>query len=70
MDFHFGGIASWEPPFAPTLVLSLHPDDETLGAGGSSQDFASKVTPVTAVAITDGENAYGHMKGLDTSPIL
>jgi hypothetical protein len=60
-----GNIALWEPPYAPTLVLSPHPDDETLGAGGLIARLRKQGIPVTVVAITDGENAYGEMKGLD-----
>ena len=52
------GIADWEPPFVPTLVLAPHPDDETLGAGGLIAKLCWAGVPVTIVAVTDGEGAY------------
>ena len=59
-----GQLAESEPPFVPTLVLAPHPDDETLGAGGLIARLRSRGVPVTVVAITDGENAYGDAPGL------
>jgi LmbE family N-acetylglucosaminyl deacetylase len=54
----FAGLADWEIPLVPTLVLAPHPDDETLGAGGLIAKLRWAGVPVTIVAITDGENAY------------
>jgi LmbE family N-acetylglucosaminyl deacetylase len=61
------GLADWEPPFVPTLVLAPHPDDETLGAGGLIAKLRWAGVPVTIVAITDGEGAYAdtpHLGGI------
>jgi LmbE family N-acetylglucosaminyl deacetylase len=52
------GLADWELPFVPTLVLAPHPDDETLGAGGLVAKLCRAGVPVTIAAITDGEGAY------------
>lgn len=54
----FVGLADWEPPLVPTLVLAPHPDDEILGAGGLIAKLRGAGVPVTIVAITDGEKAY------------
>jgi LmbE family N-acetylglucosaminyl deacetylase len=40
------------------LVISPHPDDETLGAGGLIGLQTSRGIPLHVVAVTDGENAY------------
>lgn len=48
----------WHPTFSKTIILSPHPDDETLGLGGLIADLRSKNIDVKVVAITDGENAY------------
>ncbi len=58
------GLADWEPPLLPTLILAPHPDDETLGAGGLIAKLRGADVPVTIVAITDGENAYADLDDL------
>jgi LmbE family N-acetylglucosaminyl deacetylase len=50
---------SWQPYGKPILVISPHPDDETLGVGGLISTQISEGTPVKVIAVTDGENAYG-----------
>jgi LmbE family N-acetylglucosaminyl deacetylase len=50
--------AEWYPPAIPTVVISPHPDDETLGAGGLIAAQRRRGVPVTVVSITDGEAAY------------
>ena len=52
-------LPSWQPPAKRTIVLSPHPDDETLGSGGLIARLRSKEIDVTVIAVTDGENAYG-----------
>ncbi len=54
----------WTPPRKPTLVISPHPDDETLGAGGLIAWQALCGVPVTVAAVTDGEAAYPNFPGL------
>jgi LmbE family N-acetylglucosaminyl deacetylase len=50
---------SWHPSEKLVLVISPHPDDETLGIGGFISTQVSEGVPVQVVAVTDGENAYG-----------
>jgi len=55
------------PPFDPThyrrlVVIAAHPDDETLGVGGSLRVAHRAGVAVTVVVATDGEAAY---PGLD-----
>jgi LmbE family N-acetylglucosaminyl deacetylase len=57
-------LADWELPLVPTLILSPHPDDETLGAGGMIAKLRSQGVPVIVVAITDGESAYADTQNL------
>jgi LmbE family N-acetylglucosaminyl deacetylase len=57
-------LPHWQPPEKPTVILSPHPDDETLGSGGLIARLRSKGTDVTVIAVTDGENAYGDNGGL------
>jgi LmbE family N-acetylglucosaminyl deacetylase len=55
----WAGLPSWAPPLSPLLVVSPHPDDETLAIGGLIASMRAKNVDVTLLAITDGENAYG-----------
>jgi LmbE family N-acetylglucosaminyl deacetylase len=52
------GAKPWQPPARPMLVISPHPDDEILGAGGLIGLQAARGIPLHVVAVTDGENAY------------
>jgi LmbE family N-acetylglucosaminyl deacetylase len=54
----------WEPPPRPLLIVSPHPDDEILGAGGLIRAWAHHRRPVTILSVTDGEAAYPDWKGL------
>ena len=51
-------LPCWQPPQNPAVVISPHPDDETLGGGGLIARLRSKGIDVTVIAVTDGENAY------------
>ena len=42
----------------PALVVSPHPDDEVLGAGGLMHTLTAKGGVVRVVSVTDGEAAY------------
>ena len=53
----------WEPPRMHTVVVSPHPDDETLGAGGLIARLRGAGVHVAVFAVTDGENAYRDMQG-------
>jgi LmbE family N-acetylglucosaminyl deacetylase len=47
------------------LVVSPHPDDEVLGAGGLIASAARAGRAVDVLSVTDGEAAYPDWKGLD-----
>jgi LmbE family N-acetylglucosaminyl deacetylase len=47
------------PPPGRAVVLAAHPDDETLGAGGTIQRLAAAGWELRLVLATDGEAAYG-----------
>jgi LmbE family N-acetylglucosaminyl deacetylase len=51
-------VPLWVPPKRPTIVVSPHPDDETLGAGGLIAYQRLQGVPVWVIAVTDGEAAY------------
>jgi len=59
-------LPTFTPPMMGTLVLSPHPDDETLGAGGLINHLRRKSIPVEIVAITNGERAYPNFAELGT----
>lgn len=46
------------------LIVSPHPDDETLGAGGLIASQRAKGADITIAAVTDGENCYPGRLGL------
>lgn len=54
----------WLPATGRLLVVSPHPDDEVLGAGGLIRHWARAHRPVTLLSITDGEAAYPDWPGL------
>lgn len=47
----------WKPTQKKIVILSPHPDDETLSVGGLIADL-KKDCDITIIAVTDGENAY------------
>lgn len=58
------GLSYWSPPLHRTLILSPHPDDETLGAGGLIATLCAEHKEVNILAISDGENAYQDRRNL------
>jgi LmbE family N-acetylglucosaminyl deacetylase len=52
-------------PRSAILVVSPHPDDEVLGAGGLIASAAQAGRAVAVLSVTDGEAAYPDWKGLD-----
>jgi LmbE family N-acetylglucosaminyl deacetylase len=57
-------VPEWNPPPLRTLVVSPHPDDETLGAGGLIASLSDLGVEADVVAVTDGENAYADVHDL------
>jgi LmbE family N-acetylglucosaminyl deacetylase len=55
----------WTPQNGPLLVVSAHPDDEVLAAGGLIHSWAAAGREVTIVSVTDGEAAFPSWHGLD-----
>jgi LmbE family N-acetylglucosaminyl deacetylase len=60
----FADATPWMPVSQGLLVVSPHPDDEVLGAGGLVHTWAERGHPVTVVSVTDGEAAYPGWRGL------
>lgn len=54
---------TWEPDVVPAIVLSPHPDDEVLGAGGLIHSLAARGAGVRVLSVTDGEAAYAAAGG-------
>jgi LmbE family N-acetylglucosaminyl deacetylase len=54
-----------ELPDAAVVVVSPHPDDEVLGAGGLIHAAGLAGRDITVVSVTDGEAAYPEWEGLD-----
>ena len=57
-------IPAWQPAAQPLLVVSPHPDDEVLAAGGLMHLQASAGGAVTVLSVTDGAAAYPDWPGL------
>lgn len=57
-------VPGWMPLATNLLVVSPHPDDEVLGAGGLIADRCKNRFNVTVLAVTDGEAAYPNISGL------
>lgn len=55
---------AWWPQAQSLLVVSPHPDDEILGAGGLIASYVRSGRPVTLVSVTDGEAAFPDWTGL------
>ncbi len=54
----------WTPQRGSLLVVSPHPDDEVLGAGGLMRTCLERGDAVSVVSVTDGEGAYPDWPGL------
>ena len=54
----------WSPPDGPLLIVSPHPDDEVLGAGGLIHAWKILGRRVTVLSLTDGEAAYPQYRRL------
>ncbi len=59
------GLPVWSAPVVPLLVVSPHPDDETLGCGGLIAAERRRGAQVLVAAVTDGEHAYPGAEGGD-----
>ena len=60
---HGSGPVLVLPPLRRVVVLAPHPDDETIGCGGTIARLAAAGTRVTVVAVTDGEATIGSPHG-------
>jgi LmbE family N-acetylglucosaminyl deacetylase len=58
------GLPAFLEGRGPIVLISPHPDDETLGAGGYLAAEAKSGRPVTVIAVTNGEHAYPDCPGL------
>jgi LmbE family N-acetylglucosaminyl deacetylase len=59
----------WEPEPVPAIVVSPHPDDEVLGAGGLIHTLTARGAVVRVVSVTDGEAAYADAPGPGASEL-
>lgn len=50
------------------LIFAPHPDDETLGCGGTIAKRISEGYEVLIVIMTDGRHAFQHVLGIDFDP--
>jgi LmbE family N-acetylglucosaminyl deacetylase len=66
LDWHAAlrGVAAWTPKPGPLLIVSPHPDDEILGAGGLIRTWSERGHRVIVLSVTDGEAAYPDWRGL------
>lgn len=57
-DAHIEALARFEPRSGRVVVISAHPDDETLGAAGLMQALHRRGATLELVVATDGEAAF------------
>lgn len=58
-------LPAWDlPSDASVVVVSPHPDDETLGLGGTLQRLVAGHANIDLVAVTDGEASHPHVPDL------
>ena len=58
------GVPLWAPADGPLLIVSPHPDNEVLGAGGLIYMWRQSGRKVIILSLTDGEAAYPQWKRL------
>jgi LmbE family N-acetylglucosaminyl deacetylase len=56
--------AAWSPAPGPLLIVSPHPDDEILAAGGLIRIWSERGHEVVILSVTDGEAAHPNWAGL------
>ena len=56
-------VVTGPPAFKRALVIAPHPDDETLGCGGTMALLADGGAAVTVLTVTDGEATRGSRLG-------
>ena len=49
-------------------IFTPHPDDETLGCGGTIVKKISEGFNVIIIVLTDGSNTFSHMFGITNDP--
>ena len=54
----------WAPAEGPLLIVSPHPDNEVLAAGGLIHTWRAAGRKVTVLSLTDGEAAYANWNRL------
>lgn len=54
----------WEPQTDALVIVSPHPSNEVLAAGGLIHSWSAAGRPVTVVSVTDGEAAFPRWRGL------
>jgi LmbE family N-acetylglucosaminyl deacetylase len=52
----------WSPADGPLLIVSAHPDNEVLAAGGLIHMWKQWGRSVTVLSLTDGEAVYPHQR--------
>jgi LmbE family N-acetylglucosaminyl deacetylase len=57
-------VPLWSPPDGPLLIVSPHPDNEVMAAGGLIYVWKQWGRKVTILSLTDGEAAYPQWKRL------
>ncbi len=57
-------VPLWSPPDGELLIVSPHPDNEVMGAGGLIHVWRQWGRKVTILSVTDGEAAYPQWRRL------
>ncbi len=64
-----GELPTCELPTGRIVVVSAHPDDEVLGAGGLLASLDQELVEPLFVTVTDGEASHAHAPGVSASEI-